>query len=368
MSGPMSDIETRLLRSFVAVAEERHFASAAERLGISSPTLTQQIQKLESQLGTKLLRRKGNTKVVITQPGQRFLSHARDVLGRLEEGTAATRQAGRGELGRLEVGFMASLSTAGLMPGWIDAFEQAHPAIDIRLRRLTPMVLIGGIMRNELDAGFTRAPNKYPSGVRGFEIYRQSLALALPSKHPLTQHEAISLAMLAGEAFVNTTPEPDIGFFGYTEIIAGIGNFIPRVVKRDEDFMTVLAYVGHNHGIAVVPETVKTMNVPNVVFRDIAGDQVPQISIAFVYGSDPSPSANLLIRHMQRHALRNGGKDAAPPHPHDRIIIPSARDLDPHPEVRAKRASKDVGRGAAACTLRGSRSARAPQGEEMSQR
>ncbi len=340
------------------------------RLGISPPTLTQQIQKLESQLGVRLLRRKGNTKVVVTEAGQRFLADAREVLRQAEETAARAQQAGRGELGRLQLGFMASLSTAGLMPGWIDAFEQAHPAIDIRLRRLTPMVLIGGIMRNELDAGFTRAPNKYPSGVRGFAIYRQPLALALPSKHPLARHEAISLAMLAGEAFVNTTPEPDIGFFGYTEIIAGIGNFIPRVVKRDEDFMTVLAYVGHNHGIAVVPETVKTMNVPNVVFRDIAGDQVPQISIAFVYGSDPSPSTKLLIRHMQRHALRNGGKGAAPPHHHDRIMIPSALNLDPHPEVPARSAGLEGCRprrpGLHPSRLGAAH--RAPQGEEISQR
>jgi hypothetical protein len=62
----------------------------------------------------------------------------------------------------------------------------------------------------------------------------------------------------------------------------------------------------------------------------------------------------LLIRYMRRHALRNGGKGAAPPHNRDRIIIPSALNLDPHPEVLAKRASKDVGRGAGACILRGS--------------
>jgi hypothetical protein len=67
------------------------------------------------------------------------------------------------------------------------------------------------------------------------------------------------------------------------------------------------------YGIAVVPELMKTMNGADVVFRNIAADPVPQASIAFVYGSEPSPSAKLLIRHMQRHALRNGGKGAAPP-------------------------------------------------------
>ncbi len=364
----MNHIENRLFRYFVAVAEEQHFTRAAERLGITPPTLTHQIQKLESQLGVKLLRRKGNTKVVVTEAGQRFLPGAREVLRQAEEAAAIARQAGRGELGRLELGFVAPLFSAGLLRRWIDTFRQTHPAIDITIRNLVPMAQISEIARKELDAGFARPPHKYPSGVRGFEIYRQPLVLALPREHPLARHKDISPAMLARETFVKTTPELDIGFSGLTEAIARIGKFTPRVVKRDGDFIAVLGYVALGYGIAVVPELMKTMDGADVVFRNIAANPVPQTSIAFVYSSDPSPSAKLLIRHMQRHALRNGGKGAAPRHNHDRIIIPSGLNLNPHPEVRAKRASKDVGRGAAACTLRGSRFARAPQGEEMSRR
>jgi DNA-binding transcriptional LysR family regulator len=168
-------------------------------------------------------------------------------------------------------------------------------------------------VRKRLDAGFTRAPRKYPLGVRGFEVYRQPLVLALSSQHPLARHKTISPAMLAREAFVSTTTELDLAFSGHSDVIASIGKFIPRVIKREDDFIAVLAHVAVGYGIAVLPEIVKTMNAPNVVFRDIAADPVPHTSIAFIYGSDPSPSAKLLIRYMQRHALRNGGKGAAPP-------------------------------------------------------
>jgi DNA-binding transcriptional LysR family regulator len=309
----MDDIETRLFRYFVALAEEQHFARAALRLRITPPTLTHQIKKLESQLGAKLLERKGNRAVIVTEAGRRFLARAREVLRQAEEAAAIARQAGRGELGRLQLGFMSVVSGAGLLRNWIGTFQQANPAIEIAMRRLSPVAQIAGILRNELDAGFTRVPHKYPSGVHGFEIYRQPLALALPSNHPLARRKEISPAMLEHEAFVSITPELDIGFFGYTEAIAGIGSFIPRVVKRDGDFITVLAYVALGYGIAVVPELLKTTTVSNVVFRNIAADPVPQTSIAFIYGSAPSPSANLLIRYMQRHALRNQGKGAAPP-------------------------------------------------------
>ncbi len=309
----MSHIETRLFHYFVAVAEEQHFAGAAERLGITPPTLTHQIQKLESELGTRLLERRGSKKVVVTDAGQRLLSRAREILRQVEEAAAITRQAGRGELGRLQLGFLASMSATGLLRDWIGAFQQAHPAIDVAIHKRASIAQIAGILRKELDAGFARMPQKYPSGVRGFEICREPLALALPSEHPLALREDISPAMLAREAFVSITPELDMGFFRYTEAIARSGNFIPRVVKRDDDFTTVLAYVALGHGIAVVPGLMKTTSVANVVFRDIAADPVPQTSIAFVYGSDPSPSAKLLIRQMQRHALRNHGSGAAPP-------------------------------------------------------
>jgi DNA-binding transcriptional LysR family regulator len=310
----MSDIENRLFRYFVALVDEQHFGRAALRLGITPPTLTHQIQKLESELGVKLAKRKGNTKIVITEAGQRFLTAARQALRQFEEATAIARHAGRGELGRLQVGFTLSVLGAGQLPSWIGAFRQAHPAIDITMRELLPAAQIAAIVSNELDAGFARAPHKYPSGVRGFEIYSQRLVLALPSKHPLAQRKVINPALLAREAFVSFPPELDAASFGFTKTIARIGNFKPRMVKRQDDF-SALAYVAAGYGIAVVPELLmKTMTVPNVVFRNIAAHPVPRTSIAFVYGTAASPPAKLLIRHMQRYALRNPGSGAfAPP-------------------------------------------------------
>jgi DNA-binding transcriptional LysR family regulator len=351
----MSDIETRLFRYFVALAEERHFARAAERLGITPPTLTNQIQKLESQLGAKLLDRTRN-KNVLTDAGQRFLTEAREALRHAEQAATVARQAGRGELGHIELGFVASVFSAGLLEKWLDAFDQANPAIEIAMHRLSPMAQIARIQHNELDVGFARTPNKYPLGVRGFEVYRQPLVLALPSKHPLARHKDISPAMLAREPFVSFPTELDLGFTGYTEAIARIGNFIPRVVIRDDDFATVLAYVGRGHGIAVVAELLmKTTNPPNVVYRNIVADPAPQTSIAFVYGSNPSPAAKLLIQHMRRHALRNGSKGPAPPHNQHRVVIPKALTVDRHPELLGRRASLEgCGPSASAVALRGS--------------
>ena len=78
-----------------------------------------------------------------------------------------------------------------------------------------------------------------------------------------------------------------------------------RVVKRDDDFMTILTYVSMGYGIGVMPQTMTRMNIPNVVFREIAASSVPKSAIAFVYRrNDSSPQTDLLIKHMRSHALR----------------------------------------------------------------
>lgn len=304
----MSEIETRLFRYFVAVADEQHFGRAALRLGISSPTLTHQIKKLESQLGTKLLSRKGNTGVVITDSGQDFLTRAREVLRQADEAASIARKAARGELGRLQIGFAASLYGAGMLRTWVTPFEEVHPAVRIAIHKLSPMAQLAGILHHELDAGFARAPLKYPSGLRGFDVFRQSLVLAMPSNHPLAQHQEIAPAMLADEPFVSFPSESAVEFPGHIEAIALLGNFVPRVVYREDEFLTVLSHVALGHGIAVIPEFMKTVDGPHVVFRNIAADPAPVTTMAFIYTINPSPPARLLIRHMQRFALRNSGK------------------------------------------------------------
>jgi DNA-binding transcriptional LysR family regulator len=313
----MGDIETRLLRYFVALAEERHFAHAAQRLKISPPTLTHQIKKLESELGTRLLERNGNTNIEITEAGIRFLARARDVLRQIEEAKIVAQQAARGEMGRIEIGFMPAASCAGQMQIWLRAFQQANPAIEINLHRMVPQEQITAIIRKDLDVGFTRGPDKYPAGLEGFDVYRQPMVLALPSKHPLARRKTIDPAVLKDEMFFNTAPNLDVGFWGHTEAVAKVGHFSPRVAKRIEDMFTILTYVSIGYGIAVISKSMSKINMPNVVYRELAGSPVPTSSIAFVYRrNDLSPAANQLTKFMRRHAMQHQTDDQDGAHTH----------------------------------------------------
>jgi len=299
----MADIETRLFRYFAVLAEEQHFSHAAHRLDITPPTLTHQIKKLEHLVGARLVERKGNTHVALTQAGLRFFERAQHVLRQVEEAKIVAQQAQRGEVGRIDIGFMASAVCSGVLQKSLADFCRANPAIEINMRKLVPMDQIKAIMRKDLDAGFTRSPHKYPAGLEGFDVHRQPMVLALPAKHPLARRKTITPAALKEELFINTGPELDVGFLGHAEAVAG--HFTPRVVKRDDDFMTILTYVSMGYGIGVMPQTMTRMNIPNVVFREIAASSVPKSAIAFVYRrNDSSPQTDLLIKHMRSHALR----------------------------------------------------------------
>jgi DNA-binding transcriptional LysR family regulator len=299
----MADIETRLFRYFAVLAEEQHFSHAAQRLNITPPTLTHQIKKLERLVGARLVERKGNTHVALTQAGLRFFERAQHVLRQVEEAKIVAQQAQRGEVGRIDIGFMTMAVCSGVLQKSLADFRRANPAIEINMRKLVPMDQLKAIMRKDLDAGFTRSAHKYPAGLEGFDVHRQPMVLALPTKHPLARRKTITPAALKDELFINAGPELDIGFWGHSE--AGAGQFAPRVVKRDDDFMTILTYVSMGYGIGVMPQTMTRMNIPNVVFREIATSSVPKSAIAFVYRrNDSSPQTDLLIKHMRSHALR----------------------------------------------------------------
>jgi DNA-binding transcriptional LysR family regulator len=110
--------------------------------------------------------------------------------------------------------------------------------------------------------------------------------------------------LLKDETFINTGPEPDVGFWGHTETVANIGQFSPRVHKRVEDMITILTYVSMGYGIAVISQSMANIAIPNVVCRAIAADPVPMSSIAFVYRrNDQSRAANLLTKYMRRHVV-----------------------------------------------------------------
>lgn len=309
----MAHTELRLFRYFVALCEEKNFSRAAERLAITPPTLTHQIQKLEKELNVRLLNRKTKMKFQLTDAGARFLESARDVLLRAEGAEKTARKAARGEIGRLEIGYMIATAYSGLVQRYIRNFQNTHHGIDITLHQVSTVALVGAIIANELDAGFARMPKQYPSGLSGFPFYRAPVILALPSAHPLARARgSLNPKALADEPFVSTSIGYDLAFTRHVEAIAELGGFTPKISKRAEDLTTVLTYVSLGYGIAAVSPMMASCRVPNVTFKKIASKTVPEVEFAFMYRSNESaPATRTLIEAMRPHALKKEVKNHA---------------------------------------------------------
>src|SRR5262245_19013650 len=133
--GPPPDLDTVLLRSFLVLAEERHFGQAALRLHVSQPALSKRLQRLEELVGGPLLVR-GYRDVRLTEPGRVLLERSRAVLREAETAIEVSRDAVRGEAGLLRVGFGIA-SIAELLPQVLLRFRRAHPRVQIEVRDMS---------------------------------------------------------------------------------------------------------------------------------------------------------------------------------------------------------------------------------------
>src|SRR3954447_11473489 len=163
-------MELRHLRYFVAVAEELHFRRAAERLHMSQPPLSQQIRNLEEHVGATLLVR-NQRRVELTAAGRAYLVRAGDILAAVEDAAREARRVQRGEVGRLDVGFVGS-ATYSVVPELLRAFRERFPDVGLHLRELGTTEQLRRLEDGRLDIGFLRPPGGRPGLAVGDRVPR----------------------------------------------------------------------------------------------------------------------------------------------------------------------------------------------------
>src|SRR3954451_6866266 len=198
------DLELRHLRYFVAVAEEGHVTRAAERLGIQQPPLSQQIRALETELDVQLFRRKPRG-VELTQAGEALLGEARGILDRVEYAAAAARRTGRGEAGRIGLGFTSSASFHPFVPRIIREFREASPLVALMLEEAGTGELVDGLRAERIDAAFVRSPIGAATEFAVHSVLQEEMVAALPAGHRLAggpTTRRLPLAALEPETFI----------------------------------------------------------------------------------------------------------------------------------------------------------------------
>ncbi|MGE5290116.1 MAG: LysR family transcriptional regulator [Micromonosporaceae bacterium] len=193
------DAHLRDLRYFVAVAEELNFTRAAERLHISQPALSKQIQGLEAVLRARLFVR-DRRQVRLTSAGAALLGVARPLLQRWDEGAAAVADAAAHEARTLRVGTLTSVGRA-LYPGVVEHFAKREPGWRIELRSFGWADPTAGLRDRVTDAAFLWLPvGADDIAIKVLATERRFVALA--ATHPLARRSEVEFAEIAGEPFV----------------------------------------------------------------------------------------------------------------------------------------------------------------------
>lgn len=262
-------MELRHLRYFVAVAEELHFGRAAARLHLSQPPLSQQIQALERELGVTLFHR-NRRKVELTAAGALMLPEARAALAQAEKAVLVARRAGRGEVGRLEIGFTGSAPFNPLLPQTVRRFRERWPEVHLTLNEMSTTAQFEALAAGRLDVGFLR-PGQ-PMEMVGMDqrlLTREPLLAVMTAEHRLAAQASVRVADLAEEPFILHPRAIGTGLFDKVMALCAAAGFAPQVAVEAHQMSTVVTLAAVGMGVSIVPEALRRLNTPGVAFRPI---------------------------------------------------------------------------------------------------
>ncbi|MCB0669313.1 MAG: LysR family transcriptional regulator [Saprospiraceae bacterium] len=243
-------MDLRRLEYFGVLAEELHFRKAAEKLYISQPALSRQIQELEFELGISLFER--NNRNVQLTPAGRYL---KDQVGQLQERLTRiqrnVRRIGEGSTGELQIGFVGS-AMQSVIPEALKKLNHLFPEIQTYLQELSNQEQIKAVLSEKLDVGFVRSEH-FPVEISSQLVLEESFVLVLPKNHWLTTRKLINTERLKGEKFILFGTSYSLDYYELILSIFSGWGFKPEVSHRSVHAATIFHLVESQLGIAIVP-------------------------------------------------------------------------------------------------------------------
>lgn len=267
------NIELRHLRYFIAVAEELHFGRAAQRLRISQPPLSQQIQALEDMVGARLLAR-NNRNVSLTQAGEMFLKEAWQVIDQVNRAAEKAARLERGESGELTIGFTSSAPFIGAVSRNLRAFRQSHPDVHIKMREINTKQQLEPLLNGELDLGVMRN-TRLPEALQHTLLLREPMLAVVPEGHPLAQlaPDALRFHHLAQEPFVFFSREVGTALYDETLLLLENAGITPYITQEVGEAMTIIGLVSAGLGVSILPASFGRVKLDGVKYLPLAEPQ-----------------------------------------------------------------------------------------------
>ncbi|GAA3685772.1 LysR family transcriptional regulator [Nocardioides ginsengisoli] len=292
-------MDLKQLRYFDAVAETLHFGQAAERLHLAQPALSQAVRRLEAELGVVLLART-TRQVELTPAGAFFHREVRRILGDLDASVLGARSIAEGSRGLLRVGFTGT-SAFTQLARLSRMLRAALPAVvlEVQADLLTPGQ-VERLLDGRLDLGVLRGPVAEPR-IETRTLLQEPLVLALPADHRLAHEPALEVVDVSADEFVAYADTRSAVNEAMISSCLRAG-FSPKVTHRAPGTAALLALVAADLGVALVPESVRSMQLKGVVFRDVADAATIDLSLAW-RADEPSSLVAAALDVLDRHGF-----------------------------------------------------------------
>ncbi|TDN70070.1 LysR family transcriptional regulator [Paraburkholderia sp. BL10I2N1] len=294
-------MELRQLRYFIAVAEEMNITRAADRLHMTQPPLSRQIQQIEEDVGLPLFER-GSRPLRLTEAGRIFYTQARRLIEEADELAPLTRRLAQ-LAERIVIGFVPS-TLYGALPAVIRAFREAAPQIELSLIEMFTIEQLGALKGGRIDVGFGRL--RFDDAQLSREVLvDERMIAALPQGHPLAAGtDTLTLADIARETLIVYPSAPRPSYADQQLSALRDHALEPKAVHEVRELQTALGLVAAQVGVSLVPESVEGLRAHGVVYRPVLDANVSSPIIMSRRLQDESPTTTLfcsLARDLFRH-------------------------------------------------------------------
>lgn len=288
------------MRQFLAVAEERNFTRAAERLHMAQPPLSRQIQALEAEMGAPLFLRT-SAGVELTEVGQTLMDEVPNLLRLAQRATERTRRAAQGLTGQLDVGLFGS-GVLDVIPRLLSRFHQERPEVRIVLHNLTKTEQLQALRERRISVGFNRLVPPEPDLVVK-TVLREPMVVAMHESHPLAARKAVGVADLDGLPLIlyPNVPMPGLA----QEVAQAFRQEGARlcVEQEVEDVLTAVALVASGFGLAVTTRSAGSLRLPGVVFVPFKSRYLKDLELSCIYRrADTSAVLRMFLSVVHEHA------------------------------------------------------------------
>jgi len=293
--------ELAQLRCFATVATELNFRRAAERLNMTQPPLSRQIQLLEHHLGVALFTRSTRS-VALTAAGRAFFIEAQTLLEHAHQAAIAARRFAEGDIGSVTISFVGS-AVYEFLPKVIAEARLNQPHVKISLTEMNTYSQHEALRARRIDLGIVRAPLLQP----GYEtecLVREPFVLAVPSGHALAKADSVSVQDLDAQPFLMYSHS---AYPPFNELLTGTlrsAQVTPEYVQWLGSSLTILALVNAGMGLALVPRCAANVVFKDVVFRDIDLGEGVQSELHLVWRSDNDNPACMMLLEAIRAAVK----------------------------------------------------------------